>query len=237
MTFLPVLSVTPARLLIQFFTYLLSTSFINICLVRRLWYFIVFFIIGLTQMPKASDIKKNSAVEYNGKVCIVRDIERSVPQGRSGGSLFRMRMYDVVTGGKIDETFKDSEMLNLADLTKRDVMFSYIDGDEYVFMDEEDYTPYNLNKDAIGDDVLFITEDTKGIQVLVVDESPVALDMPSTVELVITETDPSIKGGSATARTKPAILSTGLTVQVPEHISTGDKIKINVEERKFLSRA
>lgn len=188
-------------------------------------------------MPKASDIKKNMAIEYNDKVCIVRDIERSVPQGRAGGSLYRMRMYDVVTGGKIDETFKDSEMLNLADLNKRDAMFSYVDGDEYVFMDDEDYTPYNLHKDALGDDLLFITEDTKGIQVLVVNDSPVALALPSTVELLITETDPSIKGGSATARTKPAILSTGLTVQVPEHISTGDKIKINVEERKFLSRA
>jgi elongation factor P len=61
--------------------------------------------------------------------------------------------------------------------------------------------------------------------------------MPSSVELEVTETDPSIKGGSATSRTKPALLSTGVTVQVPEHISTGDKIKINIEERKFMSRA
>jgi elongation factor P len=66
---------------------------------------------------------------------------------------------------------------------------------------------------------------------------PVALEMPSSVELEIVETDPSLKGGSATARTKPAQLSTGLTIQVPEHISTGDRIKINVEERKFMGRA
>ncbi len=188
-------------------------------------------------MPKASDIKKNAAIEFNGSVYIVRDIERSVPQGRSGGSLYRMRMYDVVTASKVDETFKDSDMLNYADLIRKPVMFSYIDDNEYVFMDSENYTPYNLNKESIADEVLFINGDTIGIHVLIVDDIAVALDMPSSVVLEVTETDPSIKGGSATARTKPAVLSTGLIVQVPEHISIGDKLKINVEERKFMSKA
>ncbi len=188
-------------------------------------------------MPKASDIKKNQAIEHNGKTYMVRDIERSVPQGRAGGSLYRMRMYDVVSGGKVDETFKDSDMLNLADLVRRQVMFSYIDGDEYVFMDNEDYTPYNLNKDAISEELNFFTESTEGIQVVLIDDAPVGLDMPTTVELEVTETDPSIKGGSATARTKPAILSTGFTVQVPEYIAQGDVVKVHTEERKFLGRA
>jgi elongation factor P len=188
-------------------------------------------------MPKASDIKKNTAVDYNGNTYIVRDIERSVPQGRAGGSIYRMRMYDVVTGNKIDETFKDSDMLNLADLIRRAVMFSYVDGDEYVFMGIEDYTLYTLNKESIVDELLFINESIEGIQVVIVNDAPVALDMPSAVELEVTETDPSIKGGSATSRTKPALLSTGVTVQVPEHISTGDKIKVNIEERKFMNKA
>lgn len=188
-------------------------------------------------MPKASEIKKNAAIEYNSRVLIVRDITRSVPQGRAGGSLYRMRMYDVVTGGKVDETFKAEEMLNFADLTRRPAMFSYIDGEEYVFMDNEDYTPYNLNKEAIADEALFINEETEGLSVIIIDDVPVALDLPSSVELVISETDPSIKGASASARTKPATLSTGLIVQVPEHISSGDKIKINTEERKFMGRA
>jgi len=188
-------------------------------------------------MPKASDIKKNAAIEHNGKVLIVRDITRSVPQGRAGGSLYRMRMYDVVTGGKVDETFKAEDTLNFADLSRRPAMFSYIDGDQYVFMDNEDYTPYNIDKEAIAEEVLFINEETQGISVIIVDESPVAIDLPSSVELVITETDPSIKGASASARTKPATLSTGLIVQVPEHISTGDKIKVNTEEKKFMGRA
>ena len=187
-------------------------------------------------MPKASDIKKNAAVEYKGKTYIVRDIERSVPQGRTGGSLYRMRMYDVVNGTKIDETFKDSEMLNIADLIRKEVMFSYLDGDEWVFLDKEDYTPYALHKDTIQEERLFINEETDGLYVVIVDEQPVALDMPTNVSLVITETDPSIKGASASARTKPATLSTGIVVQVPEYIASGEKIKISVQERKFLSR-
>ena len=188
-------------------------------------------------MPKASDVKKNTAIDYNGNTYIVRDIERSVPQGRAGGSIYRMRMYDVVTGNKIDETFKDSDMLNFADLIRRAVMFSYVDGDEYVFMGIEDYTLYTLNKESIVDELLFINESIEGIQVVIVNDAPVALDMPTAVELEVTETDPSIKGGSATSRTKPALLSTGVTVQVPEHISTGDKIKVNIEERKFMNKA
>ena len=188
-------------------------------------------------MPKASEIKKNTAVNYNGQTYIVRDIERSVPQGRSGGSLYRMRMYEVVSNSKIDETFKDSDMLELADLIREPVTFSYNDGDEYVFMNNEDYTQYSLGKSSIEDDLLFINESPEGIQVVLVDDAAVALDLPTHVELQIVETDPSLKGGSATARTKPAILSTGLTVSVPEHISTGDTIKVHVEERKFLGRA
>ena len=188
-------------------------------------------------MPKASEIKKNAAIEYNGDAYFVKDIERSVPQGRAGGSLYRMRMYNVATGQKVDETFKDSDMLNFADLTKRPATFSYNDGDEYVFMDSEDYSSYSLLKDSIEEELLFIAEDTQGLQVLILNDSPVALEIPMTVELEIVETDPSIKGASASARTKPATMSTGLVIQVPEHISTGDRIKINVEERKFTGRA
>lgn len=188
-------------------------------------------------MPKASEIKKNSAVEYNGKVYIIKTIERSVPQGRAGGSIYRMRMYDAATGNKIDESFKDSDMLNFADLIRRPAKFSYSDGDEYVFMDDEDYSSYIFNKERIEDELLFIDESTEGLSVVIVDGQPIALDLPTNVALEIVETDPALKGGSATARTKPAILKTGLTVQVPEHIATGERISINVEDRRFVSRA
>ena len=128
-------------------------------------------------------------------------------------------------------------MLNFADLTRRNAAFSYMDGEAYVFMDSEDYTPYHLDKEAIADEALFINEQTEGLQVIVLEEQPVGVVLPSTVELEITECEPSVKGNSATARTKPASMSTGLVIQVPEHISQGDVIRINVEERKFLGRA
>ncbi|EWH10417.1 elongation factor P [Catenovulum agarivorans DS-2] len=188
-------------------------------------------------MPKASEIKKNMAIEFDGGVVIVRDIERSVPQGRAGGSLYRMRMYNVVTGGKIDHTFKAEDMLNVADLARRPVTFSYMDGDEFVFMDSEDYTPYHLNKETIEEEAKFIADDTQGLVVVLVEGNPVMVELPPSVELVITETAPSIKGASASARTKPATLTTGLVIQVPEHISTGDRVKVNTEEVRFMGRA
>lgn len=188
-------------------------------------------------MPKASEIKKNQAIEHNGKVYLIKEVNKSTSQGRAGGSIYRVRMYDVATGLKVDESFKADEMISLADFSRHQAMFSYVDGDEYVFMDKEDFTPYNLNKDAIADEIPFVTESTDGIQVFTVNGSPVAVDLPVSVDLEIVETDPSIKGASATARTKPATLSTGLIIQVPEYISTGDVVKVSTADAKFLSRA
>jgi len=188
-------------------------------------------------MPKASDIKKNAAIEHNDKVYIVKDINKLTPSGRAGASLYRMRLYEVTTGAKADQSFKADEMIKLADFSRHQVTFSYVDGEEYVFMDSEDYTPYSLNKDTIADELLFITEDTAGLQLLTVNDAPVGIELPPNVELLITETDPSIKGASASARTKPALLSTGLTIQVPEYIASGEKIKVSTSEHKFVSRA
>lgn len=188
-------------------------------------------------MPKASEIKKNAAIEHDGKVLFVKEINKLTPSGRAGASLYRMRCYDVASGLKVDHSFKADEMVNLADVRRHAVMFSYIDGDEYVFMNNEDYTPYNFNKESIAEELQFINEETQGIQVVTVDDAPVAIELPATVELVIEETDPSIKGASASARTKPAIMTTGLTVQVPEYIAAGERIKVSTVEVKFQGRA
>ena len=87
------------------------------------------------------------------------------------------------------------------------------------------------------DEALFITEDTKGLQILLVEGEPVGVELPAAVDMLIVETDPSIKGASATARTKPAKLSTGLMIQVPEYIANGERVRVNTEEGKFVSRA
>jgi len=204
------------------------------------FFFMVFFAVKYKRvysMPKASEIKKNAAVEHNGKVYLVKEINKLTPSGRAGASLYRMRLYEVGTGAKADESFKADEMLNLVDFNRNKVSFSYIDGDEYVFMDDEDYSSYFLNTDTISEELHFITEDTKGMQILLVEGKPVGIELPASVDLLITQTDPSIKGASASARTKPATLATGLVVQVPEYIASGEKIKVNTSESKFMGRA
>lgn len=188
-------------------------------------------------MAKASDIKRNMAVEHNGKLLVVKNIEVSSPSARGAATLYKMRFTDVQAGFKVEQTFKGDDQLTLVDLTKRAATYSYEEGDTVIFMDSEDYSQYTFNREDIEDELLFITDDIQDLKVVIADEKVVGLELPQSVEMVIEQTDPSIKGASATARTKPAEFSTGLTIQVPEYISTGEKVKINVEEKKFMSRA
>ncbi|BCL70139.1 putative translation elongation factor P-like protein [Vibrio nigripulchritudo MADA3029] len=188
-------------------------------------------------MPKASELKKGFAIVSNGKTLLIKDIEVTTPGGRGGAKIYKLRCNDLTNGARVDERYKSDDVVDTADMTKRNVAFSYVDGDEYIFMDNEDYTQYTFKQDEIEDDLLFINEETQGLQVLLVNDQAVGLELPSSVELVIEETDPSIKGASASARTKPARFATGLTVQVPEYISTGDRVVVNTTERKYMNRA
>jgi len=188
-------------------------------------------------MPKATEIKKGFAVSLNGKVLLVKDIDVTKPSARGSSTVYRFRFSDLATGSKVEERFKADDIINTVEMNKRPSTFSYVDGDDYVFMDSEDYTQYNFKKPDIEDELLFITEGTQGISVVLIDGNPVSVELPASVELTIEETTPSIKGASASARTKPATFPTGLIVQVPEYIATGDTIIINTAERKFMSRA
>ncbi|MEH0666181.1 elongation factor P-like protein YeiP [Vibrio scophthalmi] len=188
-------------------------------------------------MPKASELKKGFAIVSNGKTLLIKDIEVTTPGGRGGSKIYKLRCTDLTTGARVDERYKSDDVLDTVDMFKRAAAFSYVDGDEYIFMDNEDYTQYTFKRDDIEDDLLFITEEIQGLHVVLVNGNAVALELPASVELVIEETDPSIKGASASARTKPARFSTGLVVQVPEYIATGDRVIINTAERKYTSRA
>lgn len=188
-------------------------------------------------MPKASEIKKGFAIESNGKTLLVKDIEVTTPGGRGGAKIYKMRCTDLTTGARVDERYKSDDVVETVEMNKRAVVYSYADGDEHIFMDNEDYSQYTFKHNEVEDDMLFINEDTQGIHITLVDGSAVGLELPSSVELVIEETDPSIKGASASARTKPARFASGLVVQVPEYIATGDRVVINTAERKYMSRA
>ncbi|CDG20944.1 Elongation factor P-like protein [Xenorhabdus poinarii G6] len=188
-------------------------------------------------MAKANEIKRGSAISYNGKLLLVKDIDIQSPSARGASTLYKMRFTDIRTGQKVEERFKGDDILDTITLTRHSVSFSYIDGDEYIFMDNEDFTPYHFKKDQIEEELLFISEDgLPGMQVLTMDSQVLALELPQTVDMVIEETSPGIKGASASARTKPAKMSTGLTVQVPEYLNSGEKIRIHIAERRYMGR-
>ena len=134
-----------------------------------------------------------------------------------------MRFSDVRTGLKVEERFKGDDIVDTVTLTRRFVDFSYVDGNEYVFMDKEDYTPYTFTKEQIEEELQFIPEGgMPDMQVLTRDGQLLALELPQTVDTEIIETAPGIKGASASSRTKPATMSTGTVIQVPEYLTTGE---------------
>jgi len=189
------------------------------------------------KMPKANELKTGSVVEIEGEVFITRHIAIRNPSARGASTLYKLRFSNVRSGQKLELTLKSDEMLKDGDLSKRSIQFSYREDDMITFMDSEDYSQYTLNTDALEEQMGYITEDLEGMIALLIDGQIIGIEIPQTVVLEITETAPGIKGASATARTKPAVLSTGLEIQVPEYLETGQRIKVNSANAKFLSRA
>ena len=185
---------------------------------------------------KASDIKKGNVVEYNGTVYQVRDIERSSPQGRGGNVKFRFTMYSVPGGVKYDLSQGADDELREVELTRRASTFSYKDGEAFVFLDAEDYTPYQLDADVVGDSAGYITEGLEGCYIQLIEDAPVAVQLPPSVQLEVVETPPELKGGTATKRPKPARLNTGIEIMVPEYITNGEKIWVSTATGEFNGR-
>ena len=186
---------------------------------------------------KAYDIKKGNVIEHNGGAWQIRDIERSSPQGRGGNVKYRFTMYSVPGGNKLDLSVGAEDELKEVELARRQATFSYKDGDAFVFMDDEDFTPYQLDADVVGDGAGYITDGLAGCYVQVIDEAPVGLQLPTSVILEVVETPPELKGGTATKRPKPARLSTGIEIMVPEYIGNGEKVLVNTVTGEFAGRA
>ena len=186
---------------------------------------------------KAYDIKKGNVVEHNGTVYQVRDIERSSPQGRGGNVKFRFTMYSVPGGTKFDLSLGGDDDLKEVELSRRQATDSYKDGDAFVFLDDEDYTPYTLDADVVGDAAGYIVDDLTGCYVQLIDDAPVALQLPQSVAMEVIETPPELKGGTATKRPKPAKLSTGIEIMVPEYIGSGEKVWVNTTTGEVAGRA
>lgn len=189
------------------------------------------------KLPKASDLKQNMAIEINGEPYSVKKIEVRNPTSRGASTLYKIRFAHLKTRQKLDETFKGDDFLKEADCARTLVQFSYMDGENYAFMNMETYEQYTLNPDDLEGQTEYLTEGLEGITILLMEDVALGIELPTSVILEIVETAPGLKGASATNRTKPARLTTGLEVQVPEYIETGEKIKINTGTNKFMSRA
>jgi elongation factor P len=185
---------------------------------------------------KAAEIKKGNVVEHNNTVYQVRDIERSSPQGRGGNVTFRFTMYSVPGGSKYDLSLRAEDDLREVDLVRRQANFSYKDGEAFVFLDAEDFTPYQLDADVVGEAAGYITESLEGCYVQLIEDAPVAIQLPPNVVLEVVDTPPELKGGTATKRPKPAKLNTGIEIMVPEYISNGEKIYVSTLTGEFNGR-
>ena len=186
---------------------------------------------------KASEVKKGNVVENDGTVYQVRDIERSAPTARGGNVTFRFTMYSIPGGRKFDLSLRADDDLKEMDLVRRAANFSYMDGEAFVFMDAEDYTQYMLGPELVGENAGYIVEGVEGYYVQVIDDAPVGLQVPTSVVLTVVDTAPELKGASATKRTKPARLNTGVEIQVPEYITNDEKVWVNTLTGEFAGRA
>jgi elongation factor P len=188
-------------------------------------------------VPKANELKQGSAIEINGEPYVVKKIDVRNPTSRGATTLYKIRFAHMTTKQKLDETFKSDDMLKTADCSRAAVQYSYQDGDNYVFMNSETYEQYTLSAEDIEEQIPYLSEGLEGLVMLLMDDNALGIELPATVNLQIVETPPAMKSASATNRTKTAKLTTGLEVQVPEYIESGELIKINTDTGKFMSRA
>lgn len=188
-------------------------------------------------MPRAAELKKGQIVQINGQPYIVSQIDVKSPSSRSGTTLYKVRFNHVQTKQKLDQSLTGDDVLAPIDFQKRAIQFLYQDAEGYTFMDTEDFSQFTLSAEQIEDQIKYISDGVAGLYGLIVEGNLVGVELPAVVEMPIEETPPAIKGSSASARTKTARFATGLEIQIPEYLETGEVVRINTESGKFMSRA
>ena len=186
---------------------------------------------------KANELKKGMVVQVNGQNVLLKQIIVQSPSSRSGSTLYKVKGRNVVTKAKFEQSYKGDDQIDTVEFTRRAVQLLYRDADGCTFMDSETYEQFTVADDLIEDELAFITDGLDGLYALIADGQLLGIELPASVTLSIEECSPGIKGASASARTKPATLSTGLVVQVPEYLEPGEVIKINTETGEYMSRA
>ncbi|PKM31337.1 MAG: elongation factor P-like protein YeiP [Gammaproteobacteria bacterium HGW-Gammaproteobacteria-11] len=188
-------------------------------------------------MPRAAELKKGNIVQVNNQPYIVSLIDVKNPSSRSGTTLYKIRLNHVQTKQKLDLSLTGDEVLAPIDFQKRQMQFLYQDADGYTFMDNEDFSQFTLSAEQLDEQIPYLYDGIVGLYGLVVEGNLVGVELPAVVEMPIEETPPAIKGSSASARSKTARFASGLEIQIPEYLETGEVVRINTETGKFMSRA
>ena len=180
-------------------------------------------------------IEKGTTYEIDGKVFECLEFLHVKPG--KGSAFVRTKLKDVINGGVIERTFNPSkDVLKKAFIERKDVQYLYNDGDLFYFMDMESFEQTPVGKDDVGDSLKFVKENEM-VTMKSYQGKVFSIEPPFTVELQITESEPGVKGNTATGATKPAIVGTGAQVMVPLFVEQGEKIKIDTRTGQYLSRA
>jgi len=188
-------------------------------------------------MFKASDLKKGDVVRIEGDPHIVETVKVQSPSARGAVTLYKIRFRNLTSKRKVDQALRGDDVLAEADFERRPVQYLYGNASSITFMDLRDYSQFTLARDEIEEEWPYITEGLEGLISISSEGRVLGLEIPTFVELEIVETIPSVKGGSVTARTKPATLSTGLVVQVPEYMAVGEVIRVDTRTGEYASKA
>ncbi|MDB9519716.1 elongation factor P [Roseofilum reptotaenium CS-1145] len=184
-------------------------------------------------MISSNDFRTGVTIELDGSVWRVIEFLHVKPG--KGSAFVRTKLKNAQTGSVVERTFRAGETVPQANLEKRTKQFTYREADQFVFMDMETYEESRLNESQIGDRVKYLKEEME-VNVLTWGEKVIEVELPNSVVLEVTETDPGVKGDTATGGTKPATVETGAQVMVPLFISIGEKVKIDTRDDSYLGR-
>ena len=184
-------------------------------------------------MVTAGDFKNGITLEMDNAIWQIIEFQHVKPG--KGAAFVRTKLKNIVSGGVVEKSFRPTEKFTLAHIERKEYQYLYADGDLYNFMDTETYDQIALSKENVGDSLKFVKENEM-VKLCSHNGNVFAIEPPITVELVITESEPGIKGDTATGATKPATVETGATVYVPLFVETDDVIKIDTRTGEYLSR-
>ncbi len=185
----------------------------------------------------AKDIKPGAVVNYEDAPCMIETLSVQSPSARGASTFYKYRARNLLTGQKVDITLRGGESLPEADFVRLPVKLMYADAAEVHFLDQVDYNQFSLPKEDLEHELQFLTEELDGVLAMIYNDKCIGVQLPTTVELNVTQCDPGVRGNSATSRSKPATLETGLVVQVPEYLSEGEMVKVDTRTGQYLSRA